>query len=187
MKKILLGVLLAITTTFAATVGGAKDGKIYDKAYIDIEIGNEKIYQYVGYNGAGFEIGTRTFGRIFDEAKRRGKTYLGINVFGKIELPDDVGNEVLIIVSRYSTKYSSNVKLNGKKIAEKENYVKVNQDKLGKKYVNFEVFAHRGFDEYPRFNNLISGLTFTAKPIANSRGRGSFAETLPIRIYVDEE
>ena len=67
------------------------EGKIYDKAYLDIYIGDEVLYQYVTYKGNGFKVVGREQNKVFDEYKKRSVNKGKFIISGRIEIPKNVG------------------------------------------------------------------------------------------------
>ena len=179
------------------------EGKIYDKAYLDIYIGDEVLYQYVTYKGNGFKVVGREQNKVFDEYKKR-EVYNGkVIISGRIEIPKNVGmNEFLLMSnkkgkkrynnSRHSSYYGLNVIVNGIKFSEKQRKVKALKDKNGNYYLDLKIDTWFKFEGDKKSKTLttvkeyVDTFIFTAKPLQtkSARGGGVRVGEIPLRVYV---
>lgn len=183
MKKIIFALFILVSSVFAGTVGGTKDGKLWDTAYLDIYIGEEVNYQYTKYYGEGFNLKSRNINNAFDLYQQKRLNKSKIQISGRIEIPAEAGKEVFVMVkgspsrgigthSSYSNLRSigyhkllnqSNERrkegygwilfINGQSISKDKTKLKVSSDSLGNKFMTFRI---EGLSYHGNFQSNLS-------------------------------
>lgn len=100
MQKLVLGLMILISSIYAGTVGANSNGKIMDKAYLDIYLDNGEVnYQYIEYIGDRFNLSNRSINKAFDLYRARGLLRGKFVITGRLELPKEVqGDKIMLLV-----------------------------------------------------------------------------------------
>lgn len=213
MKKTLLIVLLSVATLVAGTVGGTKDGKLWDRAFLDINIGDVVNYQYAQYYGQGFKLKSRSSNKAFALYNQRKINVAHVQVSGRIAIPKELGDSIKLYVKGSpsygwcNNKYNRNkagynfcssmqrgyngvahqLFINGKRVTQTRSKHNVSTDALGNRFLSFRIegFAYRGNfnDNLKNMIDNISALSFAAEVHAKQK-RGADLEITKMPLRV---
>ena len=205
MKKLIVSLMIAISSLFGAVAGAGNDGRIMDKLYLDIYLSNNQInYQYASTGGGRINLNTRKLNKAFNQILDQ-NVMPKFTLSGKIALPNDIGTDATVFIKGHagsSSHHRSVVYINNKKAtthswkshAEHRANISVNRDKMNNPYadVRIEVFAvkqTKGSNVLDRLKKQASGLTFNIiySAAQTKRGQNSSSVTVPARFYCMEE
>jgi len=183
-------------------IENSTEGKLYDKTFLDVYIGDEVLYQYVSYKGNGFKVIGREQNKVFSEYKKRSVNRGKFIITARVEVPKSVGrNEFLLMSNKdgfgigvnrgqdYDHRYVYTF-INGNNYKGKQKKVKALKDNKGNYYLDLKVQAV--YNQKPFFSNMkfareyTDTLIFTAKPLQTKSSRGGNVRVgeIPLRVYV---
>jgi hypothetical protein len=103
MIKKLVAIIFIISSLSAGTVGANKDGKVYDKIFLDIFLDNGEVnYQYLPYTGNSFNMQDRNLHKAFYEYEARKLKKAKVTAIGKLEVPNNIKDKFLFIAHGYT-------------------------------------------------------------------------------------
>ena len=91
--------MIFLSSVYAGTVGANNDGKLMNKAFLDIYLDQGQVqYQYAGYHGNGFELNSRTLNKAFDLYRQRNLDKAKIFISGRLALPKETKDNAVIVL-----------------------------------------------------------------------------------------
>lgn len=203
MKKLIITLLLSLTTLMAISNKDDTFSKIMDRVYLDIHLGEEVSYQYVEFSD-NFNLRTEKLNKVFNLYRTKGLDEGRFTISGKFELPLDVGNKAAILIrgvkTTSNTLYNLNTGkigvytyINDEKLLDKKlrNVVDVYKDDMGTPYVNIRIETEFISRELflKRFQNFITNMKFYVIYEAQQLQRGDTPSTkeVTLRAFVLED
>ena len=204
MKKIILSLMIAMSSLVAGIVGESSDSRMMGKAYLDIFLDNGDVqYHYVKYKNNSFNLESRKLYKVFDLYRQIGAKKFKFNINTKIDLPKDIGDKVTLVIkvskpsvyykriNSYKGKYQTYINGDLLQPNDSRKTVSVMKDNMGNKYITIKIIVDDIYHNkyFKRAIQSISAMKFyinyQSKQI--TRGSASKSKEISFQVYCLEE